>query len=146
MIVKKTKQLGSFKRGINLYLPKRKISAAPTTLPLSTPNLYFSGLTFYNPYSEYSSTYSYINFDNPYTRYSNEIWRGGRYAYVQEQLDYVGGSWNLRANCNVSDPYDSYETTILVATNSASSSAIPLTGWVNQASVLSGTLVISTTP
>ena len=146
MIVKGTKQLGNFKKGINLYIPKRKTSAALTTLPLSTPNLYFSGLTFYNPYTVYSSIFSQINFDNPYTRYSNEIWRGGRYAYVQEELNYVGGSWNLRTNCDLFDGYDSFESTILVATNSASSSAIPLTGWVNEASVLSGTLVISTTP
>ena len=30
MIVKKTKQLGSFKRGINLYIPKRTALATPT--------------------------------------------------------------------------------------------------------------------
>jgi hypothetical protein len=145
MIVKKTKQLGNFKKGINLYVPRKRISATPTTLPLSTPNLYFSGLTFYNPYSV-GVTYYDINFQNPYTRNSNELWRGGRYAYVQDQLNYVGGSWNLMANCYIDDGYDYYETSIVVATNSAPSSAIPLAGWVNQGSVMAGTLVIRTTP
>ena len=38
MIVKGTKQLGSFKRGINLYVPKRKTSAAPSGIPTATTN------------------------------------------------------------------------------------------------------------
>ena len=35
MIVKKTRQLGNFKRGINLYIPKRRSAAAPLGLPAS---------------------------------------------------------------------------------------------------------------
>jgi hypothetical protein len=132
------------KKNTTFKIP-RTGSGASTTLPLSTPNLYFSGLTFYNPYSV-GVTYYDINFQNPYTRDSNELWRGGRYAYAQDQLNYVGGSWNLMANCNLDDGYDYYESTIVVATNSAPSSAIPLIGWVNQGSVMAGTLVISTTP
>jgi len=39
MIVKKTKQLGNFKKGINLYVPRRRIvSAAPTGIPVATTN------------------------------------------------------------------------------------------------------------
>ena len=38
MIVKGTKQLGNFKRGINLYVPKRKTSAAPSGIPVVSTN------------------------------------------------------------------------------------------------------------
>ena len=39
MIVKKTKQLGSFKKGINLYVPKKRIvSAAPSGIVVATTN------------------------------------------------------------------------------------------------------------
>jgi hypothetical protein len=131
--------------GVQAVSKVKSGGAAPTTLPLSTPNLYFSGLTFYNPYSA-GITYYDINFQNPYTRYSNELWRGGRYVYGQDQLNYVGGSWNLMAHCYIDDGYDYYEGATIVATNFAPSSAIPLTGWVNEGNVLSGTLVISTTP
>ena len=52
MIVKGTKQLGSFKRGVNLYIPKRKTSAAPSIFPnvgangqqISVSNFYHSGV------------------------------------------------------------------------------------------------------
>jgi len=37
MIVKKTKQLGNFKKGINLYVPKKRIvSAAPSGIPVAS--------------------------------------------------------------------------------------------------------------
>ena len=35
MIVKGTKQLGNFKRGVNLYVPKRR-SAAPSGIPVAS--------------------------------------------------------------------------------------------------------------
>ena len=38
MIVKGTKQLGNFKRGINLYVPKRRSAAAPSGIPTATAN------------------------------------------------------------------------------------------------------------
>jgi hypothetical protein len=39
MIIKGTRQLGSFRRGINLYVPKRRIaSAAPSGIPVATTN------------------------------------------------------------------------------------------------------------
>ena len=37
MIVKGTKQLGNFKRGVNLYVPKRR-SAAPSGIPVASTN------------------------------------------------------------------------------------------------------------
>lgn len=39
MILKDTKQLGNFRRGINLYVPKKRIvSAAPSGIPVATPS------------------------------------------------------------------------------------------------------------
>ena len=43
MIVKGTKQLGNFKRGVNLYIPKRR-SAAPSGIPVaSTASVVIAG-------------------------------------------------------------------------------------------------------
>ena len=36
MIVKGTKQLGNFKKGINLYIPKRRSAAAPSGIPVAS--------------------------------------------------------------------------------------------------------------
>jgi hypothetical protein len=36
MIVKKTKQLGNFRRGINLYVPRRRSSSAPSGIPVGS--------------------------------------------------------------------------------------------------------------
>jgi hypothetical protein len=39
MIVKKTKQLGNFKKGINLYVPKKRIvPAVPSGIPVASTN------------------------------------------------------------------------------------------------------------
>jgi hypothetical protein len=39
MIIKDTRQLGSFRRGIDLYVPKRRVvSAAPSGIPVATTN------------------------------------------------------------------------------------------------------------
>jgi len=35
VIVKGTKQLGNFKRGVNLYVPKRRSAAAPSGIPVT---------------------------------------------------------------------------------------------------------------
>ena len=48
MIVKGTKQLGNFKRGVNLYIPKRR-SAAPSGIPVaSTASVVISGNATFN--------------------------------------------------------------------------------------------------
>ncbi len=57
MIVKKTKQLGNFKRGINLYVPKKRIVSAPSGIPVaSTASIIVSGLT--DSYADLNGTYS----------------------------------------------------------------------------------------
>jgi hypothetical protein len=38
MILKGAKQLKNFKKGINLYVPKRIVSAAPSGIPVATTN------------------------------------------------------------------------------------------------------------
>ena len=122
--------------------------AAPTTLPLSTPNLYFSGLTFNFPWVDGGNTI-YIDtsyFTQVYARNSNTQWRGSYFAFVQDQLSYNGSIWNLTVKCTIDDGFDALEGSISVATNNANGTAVPLTDWQNQAIVLSGTLVISTTP
>lgn len=44
MIVKGTKQLGNFKRGVNLYIPKRRSAAAPSGIPVaSTASVVIAG-------------------------------------------------------------------------------------------------------
>jgi hypothetical protein len=44
MIVKKTKQLGNFKKGINLYVPRRRSSSAPSGIPVaSTTSVVIAG-------------------------------------------------------------------------------------------------------
>ena len=48
MIVKGTNQLGNFKKGINLYIPKRR-SAAPSGIPVaSTASVVIAGSIFLN--------------------------------------------------------------------------------------------------
>jgi len=56
MIVKKTKQLGNFKRGINLYIPRRRSSSAPSGIVVATANaIVLSGIT--GAYSDLNGTY-----------------------------------------------------------------------------------------
>jgi hypothetical protein len=143
MIVKKTNQLGNFKKGINLYVPRKRISAAPTTLPLSTPNLYFSGLTFV-PNEQYRNG----NFINPYQKQSDTLWRAQNQSFGR--LFFSQNYWLLRVNMEVYDeeygswiPYDGQ-----AAYCASNGSSIPLIGWQYGGSgfTVNGTLVISTTP
>jgi hypothetical protein len=50
MIVKKTKQLGNFKKGVNLYVPtRRRVSAVPSGIPVaSTASVVISGNATFN--------------------------------------------------------------------------------------------------
>ncbi len=109
MIIKGTRQLGSFKRGINLYVPKRRItSAAPSGIVAATAgNLiisfgYFSGET--------------------YTKNNNTLWTfsfgEGEYQRLQWN-GFTPNTWTLDANNGD-----------FVATNpSTNSLIIPTTGW-----------------
>jgi hypothetical protein len=117
---------------------------APTTLPLSTATLYFSGLTFADTYGGSDGFY----FDNPYSKYVQPpdlLWRGNNFNSFFSQLSWqslVG--WSLTCACYDGD---GQPASLQCASNSANGTAIPLTGWqYTSGLVLSGTLIISTTP
>lgn len=61
MIVKKTKQLGSFKRGINLYVPKKIVSAPPSGIVVATTNaVNISGNNSFVPDGTYTKVTSIV--------------------------------------------------------------------------------------
>ncbi len=78
MIVKKTKQLGNFKRGINLYVPKKRIvSAAPSAIPVATTTIV-------------NISVPSIGLDGVFTKNTPDAWNGpSTYA-----LQFVG-DWQI---------------------------------------------------
>jgi hypothetical protein len=137
MIVKKTKQLGNFKKGINLYVPTRRIvSAAPAGISLTAPTIYGSGLTLDN-----GLIISNGSMNNPYTLTSPGNWIDStNIASV-----YYDGEWIFSVRAFF---YGFMSVRSTVARNTASSASLPTSGWVNETGglVVTGTLVISTTP
>jgi len=137
MIVKKTKQLGNFKKGINLYVPtRRRVSAVPSTIPLTAPTIYVSGLSLQDKGSYYNG-----GVYNPYTLQTPGFWGdalnyNGYVAYTTQ--------WELYVYADSGGE----STAALVATNTAPSTSLPTTGWINtnRDLIVSGTVVISTTP
>jgi len=118
--------------------------AAPTTLPLSTPNLYFSGLTF----GTNNPDIRYIQFKNPYDRQNdtrwNDLMQGNEGVFIFNQ-----NVWILYASAEVFNPDDGWLSGFVqVASIFNNGSSIPLAGWTNGGGGVSvtGTLVISTTP
>jgi hypothetical protein len=130
MIVKKTKQLGNFKKGINLYVPTRRIvSAAPSAIPVSTTTLSINGgagnptNTFTKATGNtdvYPCNYEIGNPD-PTIKYTfNHLWRASSYNGSEEWASarlgvatrkFTTGSGNSfisGGNCN-------YETTVSVS-------------------------------
>ena len=85
------------------FIVKKEIISAPTTLPLSTPVIYINGDLF--------------------NRVNDTTWYGsvapyGYYSYTF--LYYV--NWQLLW-------YDNNDQLIILSSNNASSSSIPLIGW-----------------
>ena len=73
MIVKGTKQLGNFKKGINLYIPKRR-SAAPSGIPVGSTNLINVQYTAYNrTFSLISNVYGYSVSYGPEDEYEDRV-------------------------------------------------------------------------
>jgi hypothetical protein len=109
---------------------------APSGISLTAPTIYVSGLTFEDGGSFYAGVlYS------PYTLYTTGYWRD---VYEIGFVTSSGGMWFFYTFAN----YEGSPTAALVATNTAPSTSLPTTGWVNSQNDLavSGTLVISTTP
>jgi len=132
MIVKKTKQLGNFKKGINLYVPTRRIvSAAPSNIPLSQANISLTGFSYTSPsYTDYS--FSLISRSVTLAKQSNTFW----YLDYNDPsnptgydilLTFQGGMWKISVRYFDPDFID------LAATNPALNTSIPVTGWVLEA-------------
>jgi hypothetical protein len=109
MIVKKTKQLGNFKKGINLYVPtRRRVSAAPSGIPVATTNeILISDNTFYWGYNTYY--YRQGSAGNYY------------YEFGNSSLQFTEGSWVL---IDVGDGYFDFRDATQTNPN-----VLPFTGW-----------------
>ena len=110
--------------------------AAPSGISLTAPTIYVSGLTF-----EDGGNFSGGVLYSPYTLSTTGYWRD---VYEIGFVTNSGGTWFFYTYAN----YEGSPTPALVATNTAPSTSLPTTGWVNSQNdlVVSGTLVISTTP
>jgi hypothetical protein len=134
------------KKNTTFKIPRTGSGAPITILPLSTPNLYVSGLSVIIP-PEYTN-YANPTFGNPLVRQSNTVW--GSNGSSGGVLVYAGGTWYLNVGIEQYSEEDGWTNqTFQVATNTASGASIPLTGWVNYNSggiLIEGTVVLSTTP
>lgn len=143
MIVKGTKQLGSFKKGINLYVPKKKIviPPAPSGIPYSTSQIILSGFNDTNVGVDRTSPITLTKrtaFGQPNSWGSSGA--EGYYVYV--------------SRISNTDPNDTWYIvlqqfgeegfgTVISATNpSTTLSEVPTTGWVLESGV-TGTITIT---
>jgi len=117
MIVKGTKQLGSFKRGINLYVPKKKVVAppAPSGIPVaSTESIRVTGLGLNNRLFPKTNDVPFVGG----VGYYNSLYEG--------QVIRFDGIWKLQ------DFYyfdDSLTITDEATNPSTDPNYIPTTGW-----------------
>jgi hypothetical protein len=113
------------------------------TLPLSTPLLYFFGLTFRDSDPNYRGAYIQNPVYRQINQYGNPYWvSDGVY------LTYYNG-WLIQAGCEYYDGKNGWVNSYAgVASNSAPNTSIPLKGWILLQSpfIVAGTLVIKTTP
>jgi len=115
----------------------RKVGgAAPSGISLTAPTIYVSGLSFQNG-SYYANGVLY----SPYTLYTPGYWID---VYNVGFVTYAGGEWYFTTYADG----ESGPEAAFVARNTALPTSLPTTGWVNTSSnlIVSGTLVISTTP
>jgi hypothetical protein len=108
--------------------------AAPSNISLTAPTIYLSGLSFQDG-NDYSNGVLY----SPYNLTTPGTWESSETGFVS-----YFGEWQLY----VSAFLEGNVVTTLVATNSALATSLPRTGWTNTNAnlIVSGTLVISTTP
>ena len=109
--------------------------AAPSGISLTAPTIYVSGLTF-----EDGANFNGGVLYSPYTLFTPGYWRD------VNEVGFVTyfGQWSFYTYA----VQDGSPAAALVATNTAPATSLPTTGWVNSQNdlVVSGTLVISTTP
>jgi hypothetical protein len=110
--------------------------AAPSGIPLTAPTIYLSGLLLQDQDPFYNGIIA-----NPYTLVTPGYWED---AYATGFVQYSVTKWN----CRVYGSVEGSPNAILVATNTALPTSLPTTGWTNTSDylIVSGTLVISTTP
>jgi hypothetical protein len=135
MIVKKTKQLGNFKKGINLYVPtRRRVSAAPSGIPVASTNTINVVDTFgYNgtiALSKISSTLYAVSTNFIYGSTYCEAYSDYVNVYIaQIRLIKEGDYWIYRYegiyNCEENYSQNSDISSVLEVTNGI----IPTTGW-----------------
>jgi hypothetical protein len=118
-------------------------SGAPTTLPLSTPSLYLSGLSF----ADNDPNYRFPFFSNPYNKYNDPFtfWGG----FTAGILIYNGIGWEFSIGCDYNDGDNGWVYGYaLVAYKISDGMSIPTSGYtlVSNIFITSGTLVISATP
>jgi hypothetical protein len=133
------------KKNTTFKIP-RTGSGAPTTLLLSTPNVYVSGLSVYIP-PEYTN-YANPTFGNPLVRQNNTNWSANA-SYGGLLVSYQN-VWYLYVGMEQYTEEDGWQNiTFEVARNYLSTASIPLTDWslINSGGIIiSGTVVLSTTP
>ena len=117
MIIKRTKQLGNFKRGINLYIPKR-ISSAPVGIPVASTNTIIlnNALAFYQ--SSLGQAY-FISNQQYFGKINSTTYNDGGSNYILFSDHWI---WRWDNNDN------SYE--LIDMTNSTNPNFIP-TDWGN---------------
>jgi hypothetical protein len=126
---------------INRKISRRRGSTpAPSGISLTAPTIYASGLTFQDQDPFYSGS-----LNNPYFLIESGQWldsSGIGNVYYQ-----IGIGWTFYSYA-IFGTEDPSPTPALVATNTALATSLPTTGWTNtnQNLIVSGTLVISTTP
>jgi hypothetical protein len=126
MIVKKTKQLGNFKKGINLYVPKKRIaSAAPSGIPVASTtavNVVFGSSSYTYNREAYPSIIYYA-----YSPQADNTW------IVILNFNYeISSTWVLSEySIGFNGEGDPEQGPLSIrATNSSTNSAvIPTTGW-----------------
>ena len=114
--------------------------AAPSGISLTAPTIYASGLTFQNQDPFYSGS-----LQNPYSLSTLGYWIDS--AGIGYVLYEIGIGWTFYSY-SIFGTEDPTPSEALVATNTALATSLPTTGWTNtnQNLIVSGTLVISTTP
>ena len=131
------------KKNTTFKIPRTGSGApAPTTLPLSTPLLYISGISFTesNPYFRNPAI------SNPLIRNSNTLWLSSTAGYLTN----FAGFWFIYVSCEIYNEEEAgwEQGSRNVCFNPSSSTSIPLTGWSNENEyfTVAGTPIISTTP
>ena len=139
MIVKGTKQLGNFKRGVNLYVPKRRSAAAPSGIPYSTSQIILSGFNDTNVGVDRTSPITLTKgISTPQAWASSGAEGYNVYVYRTSNTD-PNETWFVMLQQFGEEGFGSVNS---AANPSTTLSEVPTTGWV-LASGVTGTITIT---